>query len=694
MMGGSRTFGGRNPLLAWGVCLTLAFMAIGCAVQEAPLTYAHPSAGWQATAPVDGGPSDGNVQVTDDGAPPALAVVSPHNGAVVDNELVVLTGTASDPIGMKLVRVRVDQGPWLKAQLAAQSGDDTQPKDQWQAWLTVPPGDHNVTIEASDLAGNTASATVKLHRVRRVELVARIPAKAAAPVTLELDKAAVKALIPESAAKEVVIYLLDVRPLLTVALEAFKAPTVWGLDTKTWGTAEWNMHKVLTMTPDTADLKGTSAAPLMTVAANLGLAAPLLLADIAKISATTAFLSTEAVAQGLFTSVIASHPALVTDPTDGVKKVPVTLHDALVDLVTLDAKLGPSGSHPGILYKSSPAPVLLPDFHMTLTGKSNLRQLEGVDLSGGQRWLFIKAPGDDVVVFNFLDPKTFSVGGIADEPQIDLYFTVNEHNGFINSAYSQKSGPDGVFFKGASAGWKLPDWTFERMVIGAVYEAYKGLHSDAGYKTSKTYDIGTINKAATWTWDKGWLSIKTIAGIGAPPPPTYWWDLVLELAQKRLHDGGIAEGKANLKLPLTGIPVPITSAQLIEKARKLFEQQKSKLSAASVGDHSTYDSGCDIFAVRNAAGAVALMYVTAEDLPGGKVTHPTRGLFSDAQLTQKASTTDDSGFGDVSHEKVVLQDGESRKLYAKERTGEVWQLDVKRNGTRVKIALRPVQGAQ
>jgi len=664
--------------VVWAL-MTSALLMTACAVQQPPLQYANPSAGFAGTRSIDAG-ADAAVDVADDGGPPTLTIQSPTTGAIVEKETVVLTGVAADPIGIKQVRVRVDQGPWLIAELG----------DTWRAWLSVPPGDHVITAEASDKAGNTASKQIKVHRIRVVELVARVPAKSAAPVTLDLDKAAVKALIPASAAKDVVIYLLDVRPLLVTALKAFKSPTVWGLNTKLWGKAEWNMHRVLTMTPDTADLAGTSAAPLLALAANLGLAPALLLADIADIAPTTAFLSTEAVAQGLYGSVIASHPGLVVDPIDGVKKIPITLHDALSDLVTLDKKLGPSGGHPGILYKSSPSAVLLPDFAMRLTGHSNLRQLEGVDLSGGQRWLFLKAPGDDVVVFNFLDPKTFSVTGVADEPQIDLYFRISEHPTFVGGPSTQKAGADGAFFKGASQAWKLPKWTFEHMVIGAVYGAYHDLYSDQKYQKKKTYSIGTINNAATWTWDKGWLSIGTIAGIGQPPAPTYWWDLVLELAQRRLHDGGIAEGQANLQLPLTGIPVPISAAELIDKARVLFEQQKSKLSAASVGDHSTYDTTCDVFAVRSATGAVALMFVTPADLPGAKVQHLTAGFFADAGLTKKVSTTADSGFSDVTHEKLVLDDGEARTVFARERSGAVWRMDVKRSASRVRVALWPV----
>ncbi len=681
---------GYVRLALLGLCTATA-----CGTGAAPLTYGDPTDGFTAPAHADTAGGAADTAVPDESVPPTLSVTSPSDGAVVDDEVVVLSGVASDTSGIDSVRVRVDQGTWLVAQLepidagtAGQGSAHTQ-NVTWKAWVTVPPGDHVVHATARDRAGNASQLSVKVHRVRVATLTARLPEKAAAPVTLQLDKAAVKALIPTQSAKELVIYLLDVRPLLATALEAVKAPTVWGLNTQAWGTAEWNMHEVLTMTPDTVNLAGTSAEPLMLLAANLGLSVPLLLADIAGISPTTAFLSTSQVAEAMFRSVVAGHPALVLDPEDGVKKVPVTLYDALEDLITLDTKLGPAGGHPGIVYKSAPAPVLLPDFKITLTGRSNLREFEGMDLSGGQRWLFLKAAGDDVVTFDFLDEQAFQISGVADEPLVDLYVLATEHKGFVDMAYKKDANPDGPYFKGASAAWSLPTWTAEHMVIDAVYHAFRERFSESNYQASKSYDVGALKDASTWSWDKGWLSIQTVAGIGAPPSPSYWWDLVLELAQKRLHDGGIAEGKATLHLPITGVPVSITSDDIIAKARKLFEAQKSKLAAASVGDHSTYDTGCDLFVLRNKSGAVGLFFVAAADLPGAPKTHAKPGFFADASLSQKVSTTAEQGFGDTAHEQVLLADGAEQTLYAADRDGSVWRLSVKRSGFQVRVASRP-----
>ena len=102
-----------------------------------------------------------------------------------------------------------------------------------------------------------------------------------------------------------------------------------------------------------------------------------------------------------------------------------------------------------------------------------------------------------------------------------------------------------------------------------------------------------------------------------------------------------------------------------------------------------------MFAVRGDKGEVALMFVTANDLPGAKTQHQTYGFFADAPLTQKVSSSADAGFGDTTHEKLVLTEGEARTVYARERTGERWRLDVKRNGDRIQLKLRPVpQGAR
>ena len=332
-----------------------------------------------------------------------------------------------------------------------------------------------------------------------------------------------------------------------------------------------------------------------------------------------------------------------------------------------------------------PSAVLLGNFEMTLIGQSNLRELEGVDLSAGKAWLLAKKPGADVVHFDFLDPDKFKVSGVADEPQVDLFFTVSEHKGFVKAGSTQGANPVDGFPKGDSALWTLPPWTFERLVVDAMYYAYRDRHGPS-YSKQWSYDVGTLKGASKVTWDKGWVTISAVANIGNPPPPAYWWGMVAELAQVRLHDGGLKEGDANLRLAVTGVTVPVSAKEIIEQARALFQEQKSKLVAASVGDHGSYDTTCDVALVRRGDG-MSLRFVAKSDVPGAKQSHAKPGLFADAALTQKLSSTADDGSGDVVHEKyAVPKDGAT--VYAQDRDGSTWRLILTTIGnTRLKVGL-------
>ncbi|HAN30402.1 MAG TPA: hypothetical protein DCQ06_02280 [Myxococcales bacterium] len=663
----------------------LCVLTIGCGTGQPALDYADPSAGFFSTSTIDAQGSN-QPDVSADQVKPSIEFESPSPDQAFEGQILEVVGRVQDDLGVQRVQVRLDAGPWLEAEI------DSEPADlgwRWRVWLDLSPGDHKIEAQVTDLAGKTADASVSCHRVRVVQISAQLPEKSATPVTLTLDRAAVKALIPTSAAKDLVMYLLDVRPLLLATLKAFSEPVVWGVDTKQWGKAEWNMHKMLAMTPDTADLSGTQTEPLMTMASSLGQSVPLLLSDVSGVAPTARFLTVEQVADAMYRNIVQSHPAMEVDPVDKVKKVPITLYDVLQDLTTLDSKLGPSGSHPGILYKSTATQILLPNFSITLTGQGNLRQFEGVDLSAGMRWLFVKTPGEDVVTFDFVDPDAFELTGVASEPLVDLFVRTVENKGYINSAGVKIAGKDGPFYKGASLAWKLPTWTIEYLIIDAVYSAFRDRFSENNYKGGQSYDVGDIKDASSWTWDKGWLSMKTVAGIGEPPAPTYWWEIVLEVAQKRLHDGGIAEGKASLQLPILGVPVDITAEDIIAKSRTLFEAQKSKLAAASIGDHSTYDTGTDLFAVRSSAGKVALMFVSSSDLPGATDQHVSPGVFADKALQTKISTPAESGFGDTLHEKWILQEDSEEVGFARDRDGSVWQLRVSRTGYEIRVALWP-----
>ena len=650
-------------------------------VGQPPATYADPSAGFDAFSAPDTGPvADAPIDPASDKSPPVLHVIHPSGDSVVDEPLLHISGTASDDVGLAMVQARIGGGAWIQSESAA----------TFAITLALKPGANLVEVRVTDLAGKARTSSLNIYRRRQVELQASGLDDLGGPLKLTLSKAQLKALIPADKAAELTLYYLDIRPLLVEALAAIKAPQAYGVDTASWGPAEWNMQRIITMQPDNTDLKGTSFAKIAEVSAALGVATPLMLAEISQIQPTDTYLSTQAVADGLYRTVLSSHPALVVDPADGIKKVPISLQDALTDLAGLHDKLGPQGDHPGVLYDATPSAVLMADFEMTVTGQSNLRQFEGVDLSAGKAWLLSKKAGADVVTFDFLNPKTFTLKGVASEPQVDLFFRIYEDKGFAVAGDSPTATPVDGFAKGNGAAWQLPVWTFEHMVVDAVYFAYRKLHATTGYTKELWYDVGTLKDAAKATWNKGWLSITTVAGLGSPPPPGFWWDMVTELAQVRLHDGGLKEGEANLRLAVTGVTVPITAEEIIERSRKLFEAQKSKLAAAAIGDHSSYDSKCDLFLIRR-KGGLSLFQVQPEDVPAAAKPHPNPGLFADAALTQLLSSKNDDGSGDLSHHKLPLPADQTLTVYAADVDGSVWQVQAQQIGSeRARLRLAPV----
>lgn len=60
-------------------------------------------------------------------------------------------------VGVDNVEVRVDDGPWEPARLVPQDGIDTWRQWTWQ-WQDATPGDHELTVRATDADGNTQTS--------------------------------------------------------------------------------------------------------------------------------------------------------------------------------------------------------------------------------------------------------------------------------------------------------------------------------------------------------------------------------------------------------------------------------------------------------------------------------------------------------------------------------------------------------
>lgn len=95
------------------------------------------------------------VRVTVDTQPPQVTVVYPSTGSCLNNNTVELGGAASDNILMEKVEVSLTGGSWRAAAIL--------PGDQWSlAGFPLKPGANNLTVRATDMAGNTARRTLLL----------------------------------------------------------------------------------------------------------------------------------------------------------------------------------------------------------------------------------------------------------------------------------------------------------------------------------------------------------------------------------------------------------------------------------------------------------------------------------------------------------------------------------------------------
>ncbi|MGO1203474.1 molybdopterin-dependent oxidoreductase [Cellulosimicrobium funkei] len=89
----------------------------------------------------------------------ASRVDTPRDGAAVDAGDVVVAGVAwAQHTGVEGVEVRVDDGPWRAATLAATVGPDTW--RQWSYAWDATPGEHRLTVRATDAHGRTQTADV------------------------------------------------------------------------------------------------------------------------------------------------------------------------------------------------------------------------------------------------------------------------------------------------------------------------------------------------------------------------------------------------------------------------------------------------------------------------------------------------------------------------------------------------------
>jgi hypothetical protein len=162
------------------------------------------------------------------------------------------------------------------------------------------------------------------------------------------------------------------------------------------------------------------------------------------------------------------------------------------------------------------------------------------------------------------------------------------------------------------------------------------------------------------------------------------WDLLLETAQVRLHDGGLREGEGNVAFTLRNVSLGTTTEEIQATVKANLRASPSSLLELTETVLASTQGAADFYYYRaNDSNAPAqqgdwLFFVIPDDIENGSDGAPVRsysyahpGFYRDMALTQKVSTTVALD-GDTEHEKVRLED--NPELYVEDEAGALYRL--------------------
>ena len=464
--------------------------------------------------------------------------------------------------------------------------------------------------------------------------------------------------------------------------------------------AAQNMRRLLLMTPDSAELEGTNLEELISLSAGVGIPPAHALANLLARDVSDPFIPTEVVAEIMLADVIGTHPnaqwrrgPVDDEHPDGLWPVaknalPVTMADVVTNFESMAERFGPVGDHPGFILEAHGVSVIEEEFAMTSSVNANALPWKGVDATNGGP-ASVNSIGSQIeTVHDFSDPNWLQLDGLVEVPLVEqLTFGVVENDAFIPGGTSREPAPNG-----GSPGWDLPPWEFERLILRMAQ-----LATDSTPAHCDDYQLGTGAVAFSGCIeDDGWVVLETFNDVGAPPDPAYMWDLELEISQARLHDGGLAEGEADIALSLSDVEVGVPPEEVVEQVKANIEANPDALRefAALLTDSTV--GAADFFYVRGIESLPVdeqgdwLFFVHADDIaidedgdPVRDYGYTTPGFFSDAALTNRVSSTDPVD-GDVVHEKVRIEPGD--ELYFADDDGRVFRIAALDKPSRARIA--------
>ncbi len=509
---------------------------------------------------------------------------------------------------------------------------------------------------------------------------------------------------------------LDAEPLVYNALSVLKdtpSDEVYALP----GPAH-NMWKLLTMTPDNIVLDGTSLAPLIGVGKAIGLPPSLILSDLMGIAANEPAISTELATRAVLNNVVATHPnaqlrrGVITQANpEGLypvtkDSIPVYLADVVEDFNSLPVTFGPVGpdpeqpnkaGHPGFITATSGLKAALDNFGMTVTVDLNASPYKGIDLTTTVIGSVNSTASQIETVFDTSNPNWLVLEGLATTLVIpELTMKIYENPAFLAGGTNKEPA-----MQGDSPVWDLPPWEFERLIMDLArlraeeIPDHCTIYGPQGEVDEPLEAVNVCLDTESWTE----ITVdKSVEGSVTPPTPSYFWDILIEIAQVRLHDGGIAEGDADIELVLHDVDVGVTTEDLVAAIKENLGADPAALTdiAESLNDNAKgdpdfyyYQPG---FSNPESIQGDYLYFVTHVDIrtddynmsvrPYSGYQHP--GFFADEALTIKVSDTQIID-GDSTHEKIKINAGDT--LYIEDDEGRRFRLDVGEKPTLHRVAL-------
>jgi hypothetical protein len=546
-----------------------------------------------------------------------------------------------------------------------------------------------------------------------------------------LTKADIKARFPERILRETWLLDMPIEPLITNALTALvntSAAEAYTLDQ-----SSLNMWKLLNMTPANTVLAGSSLAGLLGIGEAIGLPPSLVLSDLIGIESNTGIISVALATPAILKYIVATHPnaqkrraPLGSTCPDGKPEqnglcavapasMPVSLWDVVTDFQDLKTTFGPAPSdpsnpkadiHPGFIKDASPIAAATDEFEMTVRVNLNALPYKGVDLTNATIASVNSTSSQVAEAFDFSTPDWMEIKGLVPNLVIDeMTMAIYENPDFIASGTSKATE------LGDSPVWDLPVWQFERLIAelavlraqditphcstyaleGDVEEPYEAI----GVCMGDNSDPEDGSEPDAWVT----LSVDEIVKLEDPlPAPSYFWDILLEVAQLRLHDGGLDEGDGDIAFKLRNIAAGISTADLEKKIRENIMKNPAALAAIAELLNENTDGAADFFYYVPGSDVPPeqrgdwLFFVHPEDILNDAQGDPVRpydypknpGFFADPEGKKRVSSKVELD-GDTFHEKVKINPGDV--LYVKDDDGAVFRLEVNTKPDRHVVSL-------